>query len=305
MKYILACVLLYIIHLRGYSQIPVTDIALGAQLSSMNVQMQIQSQRKGLLDKLRHSETIQKSLQAIDFAKKSLATAREVKNELESIYALQEELKRAMESVENVKNFTFGDLNYFSMMLADMDLNPASYIPNVPETRGYINDLNKTVGGNESSRSLFYSYHSLNRINSGMQRIYNEHKEKKEKRDALLEQKALALAMEEQQGQLMMELVTIKNREIQKNLQDAAKLKNMATDDKIIMTESDRVMMNEESKRLMQEAFELRLEVSQLLGQINSFENRPLTKSLFETSVRTTMSMDLSKVAYSKINRKK
>lgn len=281
-------------------QIPVTDGAVLTQLTTWQIQQNYQVANKNWLDGLRHSETLQQWYNSLEFARNALQTAKETKAQIEGVYYIEQDFQRALQAVQNVNGLTYADLAFFTKLLVDVDINPVNYIPRVPATSQYIQSVNQAIGGTTTSRNVYYSFNSLNRFSNGVSALYNDYSRKTQAGTAK-QNNAIKLSLEETKGQLKMEQIIMLNQKIEKNLKDATEMKRIANDSNVKISEAERVQMNAQANKLMEDAITMRSTIADLMSQLNTFSDRPITKGLFESAIHSQVSRELSYAAYAKI----
>lgn len=303
MKKLILLIFLGLICQIGFCQFAVYDGAVHATLMTMRVDNKIEEEKKTWLQRLQHTETLQRWHENLEGLRKGLDVAKDTKREIENLYALQRQLSNAMEAVQNIEGITLSDMNFFTKFFLDIDINAANYIPRTPYTSKYIADINKANGSTQSARALFNGTNSLNRYARNMSDLSNEYSRKPSVSAMVTENKSINLGLEEARGSLLMEQVIYYNQKIDKNLADANRLRGMANDPAVKISEAERFRLNQEANLLMEEVVNLRLQATDLLIEINTFKGRPETKNFYDQIVRAEFDKSLSNAAYKRLRK--
>lgn len=291
------------------AQLATVDAGMNSQFAAFAMTNKVNEERKGLLDKIRHSETIQKWAEQLNNVREALKTARDMKRDIEGMYQLQRDLRNAYERVKNIREFSAADANYFLKYFLDIDLDPTAYIPNTPLTRKYLQRVQKAFGSPSAARALFYADNSILHYTNGMidyanimeDRFGSKNRESKMYAAKIDENVAIRAGLEESYGLMLMDQLSMLEEQIQKNVEDADRNRVLANDEEAKMSEADRAELNDKANRLMERVFDLKMQCHDIMTKLNTFEGRPLTLSLKNDNENYIVNRHISHATYNKI----
>lgn len=136
--------------------IAITTIAI-LFFSSAYVYSQADWGQNGTLLSLIYGENIKTAVQTADIVKdtrEALKNAKDMKNDVQNLYNLYNEIDRAAKSLDNIKEMNLADWGYLTGYMLDLDLDPVNYIPYAPQTADFVRKVREGYGNPTSARTI-------------------------------------------------------------------------------------------------------------------------------------------------------